>query len=161
MKRVLLLILLLLFGAMLYFLYTSSILYWPFLPAMGVVLALYYVSTSVVTKSMVAKIRNEDFFIVKANKASDDGKELIPGALVVTKDELIFYTRKNWNGGVKVIWSGFTNSLEGYSLARVDDKHRGIILNYPKEEVVKIGSPSISKKEKEFRAALGWPEEAK
>lgn len=160
MRRFLLLILLALFGAMIYFIYSKSLIYWQFIPLMAIVIALYYVSTNVVTRHMIEKAREEkDFFMVKGNIASKDGKELIVGVLVATKTELIFYRRKTAFGGIEILWSGFVSSLEEYTIGKVDDQHNGIILKFRGGDEMKIGSLSISKKESEFREAIGWLEE--
>ena len=50
--------------------------------------------------------------------------------------------------------------IEGYTIKKVDDWHKGIVLSLAgSESEVKIASRDIDKKEKEFRKALGWPEE--
>ncbi len=160
MRRFLLFVLLALLGAMLYFMYADGLIYWQFIPLMAIVIAIYYVSANVVTKHMVEKQRGEkDFFIVKGNISSNDGKELIIGALVATKNELVFYRRKSAFGGLQIVWSGFVSALEEYTMGKIDDQHYGITLSFRGGEIMKIGSASISKKEPEFRAAIGWPEE--
>lgn len=160
MKRFLLFVLLALLGTMLYFMYSDGLIYWQFIPLMAIVIAAYYVSANVVTRHMVEKQREEkDFFIVKGNISSKDGKELIVGVLVATENELVFYRRKGAFGGLQVIWSGFVSALEEYTIGRIDDQHYGITLSFRGGEDVKIGSSSISKKEAEFRAAIGWKEE--
>ncbi len=160
MRRLLLLILLALFGAMIYFIYSSSLIYWQFIPAMALVIVLYYISSNVITRHMVEKARSEkDFFIIKGNISSKDGKDLIVGALVATPSELVFYRRKTAFGGLEILWSGFVNSLEEYTIGKVDDHHNGIILKFRRGDEMRIGSSSISSKEAEFRSAIGWPEE--
>lgn len=157
MKKLLLLLLVALFGGMVYFIYFKGLIYWQFIPAMAIVLALYYVASTVVTKSMVKKVLgDEEFFITKGSIPSKDQKELIVGALVITKNDILFYKRKEAFGGVSLIYSANVNALETYTLDRVDDVHNGIIFHFNGDEEVKIGAYGMSKKENEMRHVLGW-----
>lgn len=157
MKKLLLLLLVALFGGMVYFIYFKGLIYWQFIPAMAIVLALYYVASTVVTKSMVKKVLGDDeFFITKGSIPSKDQKELIVGALVITKNDILFYKRKEALGGVSLIYSANVNALETYTLDKVDDIHNGIVFHFNGDEEVKIGAYGMSKKENEMRHVLGW-----
>lgn len=157
MKRFLLLLLLALFGGMVYFIYSKGIIYYQFIPLMAIVIAFYYISTSVVTKSMVKKsLGNEDFFMIKGSMPTKDEKDLIVGAFVVTKTDILFYKRKSAFGGVSVIYSASVSALEEYTIGKVDDIHSGIILHFKGDEEVKIGAANLYKHEAEFKKMIGW-----
>ncbi len=157
MKKLLLLLLVALFGGFVYFIYFKGLIYWQFLPALAAVVALYYVAATVVTKSMVKKVLgDEEFFITKGSIPAKDQKELIVGALVITKNDILFYKRKDAFGGVALIYSANVNALETYTIDRVDDVHNGIIFRFSGDEEVKIGAYGMSKKESEMRRILGW-----
>ena len=82
------------------------------------------------------------------------------GALIVTKDEIVFAKRKGYFGGIQVMWSAFSSTVSSYSFDFITEKKMGLklFLKGGKEEV-KFVSPKIKEREKEFRKALGWPEE--
>ncbi len=157
MKKLLLLLLVALFGGFVYFIYFKGLIYWQFLPALAAVVALYYVVATVVTESMVRKVLgDEEFFITKGSIPSKDQKELIVGALVITKNDILFYKRKAALGGISLIYSANVNALETYTIDRVDDVHNGIIFHFNGDDEVKIGAHGMSKKENEMRHVLGW-----
>ena len=56
--------------------------------------------------------------------------------------------------------SAFSSTLSSYSIDFVTEKKMGLklVLKGEKEEV-KFVSPKMKEREKEFRKALGWPEE--
>ncbi|MBO8436524.1 MAG: hypothetical protein IAA97_06055 [Spirochaetes bacterium] len=161
MKRLVLLLLLCVFGVFVYFAAFKYMVIWPLIFPLLALVAVYYVITSVVTKKMIAKARgDEDFFYQRCSMIVKDGTELQGGALAVTKNEIVFYARSSEKGGVKPIWSCFVSALEGYTMKKVDDHHPGISLSVAGEDKeVRFTSSSIQKNEKAFRAALGWPEE--
>ena len=128
------------------------------IPVLILLTAVWYVCTALVTKGMIKKSRNgEDFFYSRGGLVSENGTELISGALVVTGSEIVFYQRKRYLGGVKPIWSAFTSQIESYSLEKVDDKHDGVIFTLNNsDDKVKVASKGLKKSEEEFRKALGW-----
>lgn len=149
------------FGVIVYFMAVKSLIIWPlFIPLLLLVL-LWYITSFVVTEKMIVKARGEEkFFFLRCQMIDEVKNELIYGALAITSNEIVFCRRKGASGGIEVFWSCFTGALEGYELRKVDDFHPGIMLNIKGETKPKrIVSKEISKKEKEFRAALGWPEE--
>ena len=161
MSRSILLLILLLFGIFVYYAAFKGLLIWPLMAPIFILLLIYYVTTSLVTRKMLEKGRGESgFFSIRASLISKDGTSLTPGALAVTETEIVFYGRKGPRGGIKPLWSCFVPEIEGYTIKKVDDWHRGIILSLSGESSeVKIASRGIGKSEKDFRKALGWPEE--
>ena len=161
MSRAILLAILALFGVFVYLISFRGIIVWPLMIPVAVLLALYYVTTSLVTRRMLEKARGESgFFSFRASLVSKDGTSLTPGAMAVTQSEIVFYARKGAKGGVRPAWSCFVPEIEGYTLKKVDDWHNGIILSLSGEsQEVKFASRSIAKEEGRFRAALGWPED--
>ena len=161
MKRIILLLILAIFGVFVYFAAFRNVIIWPLMLPLLVLVVVYYVISSVVTRKMVEKVRKVDsFYFIRANMIPRDGKELIGGALTVTPSEIIFYSRLSAKGGVKPIWSCFTPEVEGYTMKKVDDFHPGISFAIKGEtDEIRFTSRRIAKEEKEFRKALGWPEE--
>ena len=161
MNRTILLLILLVFGVFVYFIAFRGILVWPLIIPLAVLVALYYVVTSLVTRKMIEKARGEgSFFYLKASLISRDGTSITPGAMAVTDNEIVFYVRRSAKGGVRPMWSCFVQALDGYTIKKVDDRHPGIVLSLAGEESeVKFASRSIAGEEAAFRKALGWPEE--
>lgn len=128
------------------------------IPILIVLTVLWYVFTNVVTKGMVRKNRTgEDFFYARAGLVSSDETELISGALVMTKSEIVFYKRKGYMGGIQPIWSCFTSNLESYSLEKIDDRHNGVVFTLIGDDrKIKVASSSLKKREEEFKSTIGW-----
>ena len=161
MSRPILLAILVLFGIFVYLAAFKGIIVWPIMVPILLLVAVYYITTSLVTRRMLVKGRGDsDFFSVRAGLVSKDGTSLTQGAIAVTGNEIVFYSRKSAKGGIKPSWSCFTAELEGYTIKRVDDWHKGIVLSLAgSDSEVRFASREIEKKEAEFRKALGWPEE--
>ncbi len=161
MKRVVLLLILAFFGVFVYYAAVKSTVIWPLIAPMLALVVVYYVITSVVTRAMIEKVRGDDsFFCQRCSMIVKEGTELLGGSLAVTESEVVFYARKSEAGGVKPSWSCFTNQIEGYTIRKVDDHHLGLALSVSGEsKEVRFTSRSFQKNEKEFRKALGWPEE--
>lgn len=161
MKRAVLLAILIVFGV---FVYNAAFRYRVILPLiipLLILVAVYYIITSVVTRKMVEKARGDSsFLLIPCSMIIKDGTELLGGALAVTSTELVFYSRASEKGGVRPSWSCFVPSIEGYTLKKVDDHHPGLSLSVAGEmKPVLFTSRKFAKMEKEFRAALGWPED--
>ena len=161
MKDPLLLLLLALVGVFLYLVTIKGVIYPWFLLLMIVVTSLWYIANHYISRKMIEKTRKgEEFFFQRAQMVDKTGTELLSGALIVTKDEIVFAKRKGYFGGVRVLWSAFSSTLSSYSIDFITDKKMGLklVLKGEKEEV-KFVSPKMKEREKEFRKALGWPEE--
>ena len=161
MKDPLLLLLLALVGVFLYLVIVKGVIYPWFLLLMVFVTALWYIANHYISRKMVEKTRKgEEFFFQNAQMVDQTGTELLSGALIVTKDEIVFAKRKGYFGGIQVLWSAFSSTVSSYSFDFITEKKMGLklFLKGGKEEV-KFVSPRIKEREKEFRKALGWPEE--
>lgn len=158
MKDPLLILLLALVGVFLYLVTFKGVIYPLLLLCLVVVTALWYFANHYISQAMVKKTRNgEDFFFQKAQMVDKTGTELISGALLITKDEIVFVRRKGYMGGIKVVWSAFTSTLSSYSLDYITDKRKGVIFTLKGEkEGVKFVSGKIGEREGEMRKALGW-----
>lgn len=145
-------------GIFTYFAAFKGLVYIFLIPIILVLLVLWIIATILVTKKMIAKNRgNDDFFFSSASMISDTETELINGALAVTKDEIVFYKRKGYLGGVVILWSCFVSQINSYSFGKVDDKHNGITINLNNSsEPKRFASLSIGKKEEGFRKTIGW-----
>ena len=161
MKRLVLLLLLAVFGVFVYYAAFRSMVIWPLIFPMLILVGIYYVITAVVTRKMVEKARGDgDFFFQRCSMIVKDGTELLGGALAVTGTEVVFYARKSEKGGVRPVWLCFTPALEGYTMKKVDDHHPGLSLSVSGEDKeILFTSRSFQKNEKAFRSALGWLEE--
>ncbi len=154
----LLMVLVIVVGVFSYFVAFKGVVHLWMLPLLIVLTAVWYVCTALVTKGMVKKSRGgEEFFYSRASLVNSSETELVSGALVVTKSEIVFYKRLRYLGGVKPVWSAFTSQIESYSLEKVDDKHDGIIITLNNcDDRIKVASRSLKKHEEELRKALGW-----
>lgn len=161
MKRLVLFLILAIFGVFVYFAAFKAMIIFPLLAPLLVLIVVYYVITSVVTRKMVEKARGDSsFFFQRCSMIVKDGTELLGGALAVTETEIVFYSRKAEKGGVKPSWSCFVQAIEGYTIGKVDTHHPGLSLSVSGEsKPVLFTSRDFGKKEKDFRKALGWPEE--
>ena len=161
MSRPILLAILALFGIFVYLAAFKGLIVWPLMVPILLLVGIYYITTSLVTRKMLEKGRGDsDFFSVRAGLISKDGTSLVQGAIAVTGNEIVFYSRKIAKGGIKPTWSCFTAEIEGYTIKKVDDWHKGIVLSLSgSDSEIKLASRDIEKKEKDFRKALGWPEE--
>ena len=158
MRRMLLLAVLAVFGVFVYYAAFRGIRIWALLPVLAALVAIWYTVSFVVTRKMVEKARGDvSFLFIRCSLITPDGNELVPGALAVTETELVFYARKNSSGGVIPRWSCFVTEIEGYSIEKVDDHHKGLSLSLTGgTSAVKFASSSFTKKESLFRNAIGW-----
>lgn len=158
MSSVLLLLLLAVIGVFVYLMCFKNMIVYPLLIPVLAIAAIWYVVTFLVTKGMVKKQRgNESFLFIRARLIDDRSNNIVYGALVATKDEVVFYQRKNSGGGIKVCWSAFVPTIESYSLEKVDGAHNGIKLSIKGEtRPILIASGQIAKNEKAFRDIIGW-----
>ena len=102
MKRLILFLILAVFGLFVYFISFKGEVYLLFIPVLAVLIAVYYVISSLVTEKMIEKKRDdENFFYLKCSKISDDETSTVPGALAVTSSEIVFYVRKDAAGNIK------------------------------------------------------------
>ncbi len=157
MKRTVLFLILAVFGIFVYNAAFRYMVIWPLLFPLLALVGIYYVITSVVTRKMIAKVRDDDFLYLRCSMISDNGEELQGGALAVTSSELVFYVRRSEKGGVNPAWSCFAQSVDGYTMKKVDTHHSGLALSLAGEtKEVRFVSRSIKGKEAELRKALGW-----
>lgn len=161
MKRLILFLVLAVFGIFVYFASFKGMIIWPLLLSLLALVGVYYVITSLVTRSMIVKARGDgDFLFIPCSMIIKNGTELLGGALAVTATEVVFYSRKSEKGGVVPSWSCFVPSIEGYQMKKVDNHHHGLSLSIAGEDrEILFTSRRFQKNEKAFRAALGWPEE--
>ena len=162
MSHFLLLLIVAIFGVFVYLMCFKASIIYPLLIPILILLILWYVITFLVTKKMVDKKREgESLLFLRGQLIDKITGSVTYGALTVTSSELVFYKRKSWKGGIDVIWSAFVPSVESYELKKVDGKHNGIELSIKGEtHPVFIATNAIRKKEEEFRALLGWHDEA-
>lgn len=161
MKRLILFLVLAVFGIFVYFASFKGMIIWPLLLPLLALVGVYYVITSLVTRSMIVKARGDGAFLfIPCSMIIKNGTELLCGALAVTATEVVFYSRKSEKGGVVPSWSCFVPSIEGYQMKKVDNHHHGLSLSIAGEDrEILFTSRRFQKNEKAFRAALGWPEE--
>ncbi len=161
MKRLILFLVLAVFGIFVYFASFKGMIIWPLLLPLLALVGVYYVITSLVTRSMIVKARGDGAFLfIPCSMIIKNGTELLGGALAVTATEVVFYSRKSEKGGVVPSWSCFVPSIEGYQMKKVDNHHHGLSLSIAGEDrEILFASRRFQKNEKAFRAALGWPEE--
>lgn len=160
MSKVLLYSLVLVFGVFVFFASFKHMVIYPLLIPIILLFVLWYIASFYISRRMIEKQRPGDAMLVFKGKLIDTTRnEVVYGALAVTNTELVFYKRKNWNGGVEIIWSTFVPALESYELCTVDGKHKGIKLSVRGDlKPVLIASKAIMQSEKEFASMIGWTE---
>lgn len=158
MKKLVLFLILAVFGIFVYFVSFRGAVLYPLIFVLIVMVGIYYVISSLVTRKMVVKARGEEgFFYLRCSKISDDETSTIPGALAVTSHELVFYVRKDAIGHIRPLWSCSVQELDSYDIRKVDDHHSGIAIKLAGDEnEIKFISSSIARKESGFKSALGW-----
>lgn len=161
MSRALLALLFIVFGVFVFLMCFKNTVVYPLLIPIIIIVALWYIVTFLVTKKMVDKARGGEKLLFLRGQYIDSAKnDVIYGALAVSSNELVFYKRRNWNGGIMPIWSAFNTTVESYELEKVDGKHNGIKISIRGEiHPILIISSSIEKEEKAFRTLLGWGDE--
>ncbi|MGN1163292.1 MAG: hypothetical protein ACI4S4_00660 [Candidatus Ornithospirochaeta sp.] len=158
MKDPLLFVLLAIVGVFLYFVVFKGVIYPILILLIVVVSALWYVANNYISRKMVAAARGEDsFFFQKAQMVDESGTELVSGVILATKNEIVFARRKNYWGGVAVVWSTFTSALSSYRIDYIDEKRKGIIFTVKGDKKEKkFICPKIAEREDDFRSNIGW-----
>ncbi|MDY5932226.1 MAG: hypothetical protein SPJ34_09400 [Candidatus Ornithospirochaeta sp.] len=157
MKQLVLLVILIVFGVFVFFAAFRGVIYWPLLPLLAALVALYYVFSSVVTEKMIRKTGAEgSLFSFPASMIVKEGTELEPGRLCVMHGDIVFYRRRSAFGKIAVSWSCLSGQIDSYTLGKVDEYHDGILLVLKGGEEARFTSKRIGKMEEELRHALGW-----
>lgn len=148
------------FGVIVYFMAFKDMIIWPLFIPLFIIVAIWYVTVFVVTEKMVRKVRGEEPLFFTRCQMIDEKNEMVYGALTATENEIVFYKRKSLKGGIEIVWTAFVSGIESYRMEKVDDYHPGITISINGENhPFKFCSKDIFKREKEFRKAIGWPEE--
>ena len=158
MSKLLLYLMLLLFGIFVFLMTFKQMIVYPLLIPIILLVVLWYFVTFYVSKKKIIEARKgESFLFFRGQLVDEINSNVIHGALVVSAGAMVFYKRKDWKGDVEIIWSTFTPSLESYELCTVDGKHKGIKLSIKGDlHPVLIASNSIAKSEDSLGAMLGW-----
>ena len=158
MSKLLLYLMLLLFGIFVFLMTFKQMIVYPLLIPIILLVVLWYFVTFHVSKKKVLKIRKgEEFLFFRAQLIEETNSNVIHGALVVSSGVMVFYKRKDWKGNLEIIWSTFTPELESYELCTVDGKHKGIKLSVKGDlHPTLIASNGIYASEEAFKSMLGW-----
>ena len=143
--------------SILYVVYTSmykGYILTPVLLIMAVLAAVYYITTSVVTKGMVRKKEGKDILSYRGGLV--DKNDLIPGRLAFDGEKIVFYKRKGDLGGVSECFSLPVSELESYSIGKINEYHSGIRLVAKGEREFSIKCKQILKAESLFTSEIGW-----
>ncbi len=148
-------------GSILYMVYTSvyrGYIFRPILLVMIVCAALYYITTSVLTKGMVEKKEgSKDIVSYRAGLVS--GNNLVPGRLVLSDGRIAFYRRKGDLGGAVEVFSVKSEDLASYSIGKINEYHSGIRINSKADETYEMKCKEILQNEALFRSMMGLAEE--
>ena len=143
--------------SILYVVYTSmykGYVFTPMLLLLALFAALYYVTTSIVTRKMVNKKEGKNISSFKGGLV--DKNDLIPGRLAFDKEKIVFYKRKGDLGGVSECFSLPISELESYSIGKINEYHSGIRLVAKGEREFSIKCKQILKAESLFTSEIGW-----
>ncbi len=162
MKRFSLALIAIIFGIIVFLMAFRRIIYWPlFIPLLFSV-AFWYVVNFYISDKMIRKARAEDDYLYIACKmrASNEEKEdLIYGALTITASEIIFYKRKNWNGGVEIVYSNSSSALDGFEIGKIEEvsKTEVLKLSFSNEKhPLYFASKKFRNMREEIEKALNW-----
>lgn len=158
MSKALLLLMLVFFGIFVFLMCFKNLIIYPLLIPIIVLVVIWYFVTFFVSKKMVSKKRvGEEYLFFRGQLIDKNSGDITYGALAVSKNDMVFYKRKAWNGGVEIIWSAFVPALESYEMGDVDGKHKGIKLSIKGDlHPILIACKEIGKEEDAFATMIGW-----
>lgn len=143
--------------SILYVVYTSmykGYILTPVLLIMAVLAAVYYITTSVVTKGMVRKKEGKDILSYRGGLV--DKSDLIPGRLAFDGEKIVFYKRKGDLGGLEESMHIATGDLQSYNIGKINEYHSGIKLKTTDGSEYSIKCKEILGNESAFLSAIGW-----
>ena len=143
--------------SILYVVYTSmykGYVFTPMLLLLALFAALYYVTTSIVTRKMVNKKEGKNISSFKGGLV--DKNDLIPGRLAFDKEKIVFYKRKGDLGGLEESMHIATGDLQSYNIGKINEYHSGIKLKTTDGSEYSIKCKEILGNESVFLSAIGW-----
>lgn len=162
LKKLVLLLLVLTFAVILFVPIQNRIIYYSlYLLMIGWVVLFRFLEDSVSLREVERKLGSKEFFSIKAGYIFMDGPVCVlsKGLLVVFEGNVLFYKRDRV-AKAKLEYSFPVDSIEGYSLGKVDEFHTGITFEVEGEKgEVKFAGKDFALREGELRMAIGWPEE--
>ncbi len=141
----------------------NRIIYWSLFVFLFILVYIYHVIEDVVPMNAVSEsLSSNDYFSLKCGYISVNGNraDLIKGVMVIFSGTILFYVRASAGGGARLAQTIAGESIENYTIGKVDDFHQGICFTLGGGEEVKFTGRKFAQQEKEMRKALGWPEEA-
>lgn len=127
MRKLSLILIALNFGLIVYFMVFKRVINWLLFIPLFLIFIFWYVVSYYVSKKMVQKELKSSFFFFTSSKLMDEKNEvLLPGALVITEKEILFYIRKKWNGGLEEVFSFRKNNLDSYEIKKWDQNREGL-----------------------------------
>ena len=142
----------------------NRVIYWSLFAAMFVLVYLYHVMEDVVpVKDVVKSLGTSDFFSLKCGyvEIKDAKAELRKGLMVIYGGTVLFYVRAKASGGAKLVQSIPAETIDTYTLCKVDGFHKGVTFTLNGGDEVHFTGNRFSSVESRMREALGWPEEVK
>ena len=163
LKRFVLVLLLLTFTVIMFVPIQNRVIYYSLYLLMIVWVILFkFLEDSVSLKEIQKKLGKSDFFSIKAGYIYMDGPVCVlsKGLMVIDEGNVLFYKRDKATKA-KLEYSFPVDSIDGYSLGKVDEFHDGITFSVEGEKgAVKFAGKDFAAREKELRKAIGWPEES-
>lgn len=143
----------------------NRILYWSlFLVMFALVYAFHIMEDVVPMKDIVAQLGGQDFFSMKCGYVkiiNSQKSELQKGVMVIYAQTVLFYVRAKASGGAKLVQSIPAETIDTYTLCKVDGFHKGVTFTLNGGDEVHFTGNRFSSVESRMREALGWPEEVK
>lgn len=140
----------------------NRILYWSLFVVLFALVYVYHIMEDVVPMKAVSEsLSSNDYFSLKCGYISVNGNraDLLKGVMVIYSCTVLFYMRSGAGGGAKLVQTIAGESIENYTIGKVDDFHQGICFTITGGEEIKFTSRKFAQVEKELRMALEWPEE--
>lgn len=139
----------------------NRIIYWSLFLLIFVLIYLFHIMEDVVSAKMIEKtLGTKEFWSIEAGYIVTQKNNAIlqKGRLVVYEGQMMFYKRGKDIGGVSLLYSLPVDTIEGYTLEKVDEFHPGVRLATSNGDVC-FTSSKIAKEEAAFRESLGWGDE--
>ncbi len=142
--------------SILYIVYSSLngyVMIWT-LFVLAISAAIYYMTTSLVTKGMVNKKEKKETISYKAGLVNKSN--LIPGRLAFDSGKIVFYKRENDLGGVTPSFIIANADLQSYNIGKINEYHSGIRLTAKDQSVYELKCSDIIKNEDLFVSTIGF-----
>lgn len=143
----------------------NRILYWSLFVLMFILVYAFHIMEDVVPmKDITAQLGTDDFFSLKCGYVkiiNGQKAELQKGVMVIYAQTVLFYVRAKASGGARLVQSIPAETIDTYTLCKVDGYHQGVTFTLNGGDEVHFTQRRFRDVEADMRTAIGWPEEEK